>query len=128
MFRRAIAAVVAKPQNVYVVVRRGCLILKFSVCPTLTLMLVAKPWIVASPAPATCQSLIGSPGSWFSHCTGFPHAADATAGIDANSAVIAMTNEAESTESRRIPNRLEPGRAELKSPTSRNAVEARARR
>ena len=35
-------------------------------CPTLTLIFVAKPWIEGSPAPFTCQSLGGSPGSVFS--------------------------------------------------------------
>src|SRR5215472_4142032 len=53
------------------------LILKNSVCPTLTLIDVAKPWIEGSPAPFTCQSLGGSPGNVFSHAitltTGGPH-------------------------------------------------------
>ena len=40
----------------------GVLILKFSVSPTFTLIDVAKPWIVESPVPLTCQSLAGSPG------------------------------------------------------------------
>src|SRR5215469_17017730 len=61
----------------------GVLILKFSVCPTFTLIDVAKPWIVESPAPLTCQSLGGSPGSVFSHAmtltTGGPHGPAAAA-------------------------------------------------
>ena len=53
------------------------LILKFTVSPTLTLIEVAKPWIVASPAPLTCQALGAVPGREFSHAitlvTGGPH-------------------------------------------------------
>src|SRR4029079_14664808 len=45
----------------------GVLILKDSVSPTFTLIEVAKPWMGASPARLTCQSLGGSPGSVFSH-------------------------------------------------------------
>src|SRR4249919_1440307 len=60
------------------------LILKFSVCPAFTLIDVAKPWIVESPAPLTCQSLGGSPGSVFSQAitlvTGGPHGPAALAG------------------------------------------------
>src|SRR5215472_3307653 len=55
----------------------GVLILNDSVCPTSTLIEVAKPWIVGFPAPLTCQSLGGSPGSVFSQATtlvtGGPH-------------------------------------------------------
>src|SRR5262249_37619461 len=55
----------------------GVSILKDSVCPAFRLIDVAKPWIVGSPAPLTCQSLGGSPGSVFSHAitlvTGGPH-------------------------------------------------------
>src|SRR6516164_9466059 len=62
----------------------GVLILKDSVCPTFTLIEVAKPWIVESPAPLTCQSLGGSPGRLFSQAitlvTGGPHGPAAAAG------------------------------------------------
>ena len=55
----------------------GVLILKDSVWPGVTLICVAKPWIKGSPAPFTCQSLGGSPGSVFSQAitlvTGGPH-------------------------------------------------------
>ena len=55
----------------------GVLILKNSVWPAVTLICVAKPWIEGSPAPSTCQSVGGSPGSVFSHAitlvTGGPH-------------------------------------------------------
>ena len=62
----------------------GVLILKDSVCPTFTLIEVAKPWIVESPAPLGCQSLAGSPGKVFSQAitlvTGGPHGLAAAAG------------------------------------------------
>src|SRR5690242_1494450 len=62
----------------------GVLILKDSVCPTFTLIDVANPWIVESPAPLTCQSLGGSPGKEFSQAitltTGGPHGPAAAAG------------------------------------------------
>src|SRR5215470_16928013 len=62
----------------------GVLILKDSVCPTFTLIDVAKPWIVASPEPLSCQSLGGSPGKVFSQAitlvTGGPHGLAAAAG------------------------------------------------
>ena len=62
----------------------GVLILKDSVSPTFTLIDVAKPWIVESPAPLTCQSLGGSPGNVFSQAitlvTGGPHGSAAAAG------------------------------------------------
>src|SRR5450755_548364 len=61
----------------------GVSILKLSVCPTLTLIDVAKPWIDESPAPVTAQSLFGSPGSAFSQATGFAQAANARAGAKA---------------------------------------------
>src|SRR5689334_17726631 len=55
----------------------GVLILNDSVWPAFTLIDVAKPWIAGSPAPLTCQSLAGSPGSVFSQAitlvTGGPH-------------------------------------------------------
>src|SRR6478672_6255601 len=52
------------------------LILKDSVWPGVTLICVAKPWIEGSPAPFTCQSLGGSPGSVFSQAiTLVPHGA-----------------------------------------------------
>ena len=49
----------------------GVLILKDSVWPTFTLIDVANPWMVESPAPLICQSEGASPGSWFSHTIGF---------------------------------------------------------
>src|SRR5215813_13940615 len=62
----------------------GVLILKVMACPAFTLIDVAKPWIVESPAPLTCQSLGGSPGNVFSHAitlvTGGPHGPAALAG------------------------------------------------
>jgi hypothetical protein len=61
----------------------GVLILKFTVCPTSTLIDVANPWIVESPAPLTCQSLGESPVKVFSHAitlvTGGPHGLAAAA-------------------------------------------------
>src|SRR5579863_7215399 len=60
------------------------LILKYSVCPTVTLVDVAKPWIIGSPAPLTRQSLGGSPGKEFwqaiTFTTGGPHGLAAAAG------------------------------------------------
>jgi hypothetical protein len=54
------------------------------VCPTFTLIDVAKPWIVESPAPFGCQSLGGSPGKVFSQAitlvTGGPQGLAAAAG------------------------------------------------
>src|SRR5436190_21149355 len=47
----------------------GVLILKLTVCPTFTLMSVAKPWIVASPAPVTSHTVSGVPVWLFSHAT-----------------------------------------------------------
>src|SRR5882672_742884 len=47
----------------------GVLILKLIAWPRLTLIEVAKPWIVGSPTPATCQSEGGSPGFVFSQAT-----------------------------------------------------------
>src|SRR6266550_451021 len=53
------------------------LTLKLTVWPTLTLMAVAKPCRVWSPAPETSQSLVGSPCNVFSQAitltTGGPH-------------------------------------------------------
>src|SRR5258707_1097844 len=46
-------------------------ILKETVEPWLTLMSVANPWIVGSPAPGVSQTLWGVPGSWFSATIGF---------------------------------------------------------
>src|SRR6478609_2372314 len=64
--------------------RAGVLILKDTVSPTFTLIEVAKPWIVWSPAPLTCQSLGGSPGKLFSQAitlvTGGPQGPAAAAG------------------------------------------------
>src|SRR6516165_9064894 len=72
----------------------GVVILKDSVCPTFTLIDVAKPWIVESPAPLTCQSLAGSPVSWFSHATGLPHAAAAGGAADRATALANATTSA----------------------------------
>ena len=58
----------------------GVLILKDSVSPAFTLIDVAKPWIVESPAPLTCQSLGGSPGCVFSHAITLDHGRPARAG------------------------------------------------
>src|SRR5579859_4036643 len=62
----------------------GVLILKLSVWPAFTLIEVAKPWIVESPMPLTCQSLGASPGKVFSQAitlvTGGPHGPAAAAG------------------------------------------------
>ncbi len=62
----------------------GVLILNDSVSPAFTLIDVAKPWIVESPIPFTCQSLGGSPGWVFSQAitlvTGGPHGPAAAAG------------------------------------------------
>jgi hypothetical protein len=49
--------------------------LKPIVSPLLTLIDVAKPWIVSSPAPSICQVLGSAPGSWFSQATGLAQAA-----------------------------------------------------
>ena len=73
----------------------GVLILKLSVWPAFTLIEVAKPWIVESPIPFTCQSLAGSPGSWFSHAIVLAQAAAA------GRAVITRDTEPKSTTSRR---------------------------
>src|SRR5690349_13116779 len=76
----------------------GVLILNDSVCPTLTLIDVAKPWIVASPAPLTCQSLAGSPGCVFSQAitlvTGGPQGLAAPAGEELNSEAMPRTSTA----------------------------------
>ena len=40
--------------------------LKRTVSPWLTLMSVAKPWMVVSPATGTSHSLAGAPACWFS--------------------------------------------------------------
>src|SRR6516164_2060315 len=57
--------------------------LKFSVWPALTLMAVAKPWMVESPELLSFQSLGGSPGCVFSQATGLttggPHGPPAAA-------------------------------------------------
>ena len=78
----------------------GVLILKDSVSPAFTLIDVAKPWIVESPAPLTCQSLGGSPGSVFSQAitlvTGGPHGPAAAAGR-----ALARESKVRSTASRR---------------------------
>ena len=73
----------------------GVLILKLSVCAGVTLIDVAKPWIVESPIPFTCQSLVGSPVSWFSHAMVLAQAAAA------GRAVITRDTKPKSTASRR---------------------------
>src|SRR5262245_56869819 len=59
----------------------GVLILKRTVSPAWTLVCVAKPWIVRSPARVMPQSEFGVPGFEFSHAirlvTGGSHAAAA---------------------------------------------------
>jgi len=45
-------------------------ILKSMLCPRLTLMSVANPWMLGSPAPSTSHSLAGLPGRQFSATTG----------------------------------------------------------
>src|ERR1041385_2963510 len=60
----------------------GVLILKNWVWPGVTLICVAKPCIEGSPAPFTCQSLGGSPGSAFSHAITFvPHGVPVGVGV-----------------------------------------------
>src|SRR6478735_8219237 len=49
----------------------GVLTLKRTVSPGLTLIVVAKPWIVVEPDPVTCHSLAGFPGLLFSHAMTF---------------------------------------------------------
>src|SRR5262245_46493201 len=46
-------------------------ILKLTVCPWLTLMSVAKPWMVEAPAPEMARTLCGGPGRRFSATIGF---------------------------------------------------------
>src|SRR5690349_15181144 len=69
------------------------LILNWTVPPRLTLIDVAKPWIVGSPELLSCQSLGGSPCLVFSHAitltTGGPHGPAADEGR-ACSAVATM--------------------------------------
>src|SRR5215469_1767563 len=73
----------------------GVLILKYSLCPTFTLIDVAKPWIVGSPAPFTCQSLGGSPGKVFSQAitltTGGPHGSAAAGRALARESMLIST-------------------------------------
>ena len=66
----------------------GVLILKVSVWPAFTLIDVAKPWIVESPIPFTCQSLAGSPGSWFSHAIVLAQAAAAGRAVTRNAKLM----------------------------------------
>src|ERR1700722_12108081 len=47
------------------------LTLKVIVCPTFTLISVANPWMVGSPAPLTSHWLGGFPGRQFSASIGF---------------------------------------------------------
>ena len=56
-----VALVVAEAEDVEVVRVAGVLILKLTVWPALTLIEVAKPWMVESPAPLTCQSSADRP-------------------------------------------------------------------
>ena len=66
----------------------GVLILKDSVWPGVRLICVAKPWIVGSPAPFTCQSLGGSPGSVFSQAiTLVAHGVEVGVGVPLGAAV-----------------------------------------
>src|SRR5262252_6374992 len=85
----------------------GVLILKDSVCPAFTLIDVAKPWIVESPAPLTCQSLGGSPGCVFSQAitlvTGGPHGPAAAAGRT-------LTKESRLRDTARVRPKNSPGR------------------
>ena len=75
---RAVAAVVAEPVDVDVVVRSTAVsILKSTVWPWSTLMSVAKPWIDGSPAPETSHSDCGVPGSEFSETISLGSAAAA---------------------------------------------------
>ena len=53
--------------------------------------------MVESPLPLTCQSDGGSPGSWFSHATGLPHAASARVGAAASHTRIAKQAAAATT-------------------------------
>src|SRR4051794_37378822 len=48
----------------------GVFTLKRTASPTLTLISVAKPWMVELPAPLTSQVVDGVPGWMFSHATG----------------------------------------------------------
>src|SRR4051794_25472373 len=74
----------------------GVLILNDSVCPMFTLIEVAKPWIVVSPCPLTCQSLVGSPGRLFSQAitlvTGGPQGPAAADGGELTSAAVPSTS------------------------------------
>src|SRR5258708_38120805 len=64
----------------------GEFILKLMDPPTLTLNGSAKPWMVVLGL-VTSQTDCGVPGNWFSHATGFAHAARAgVAGAMASSA------------------------------------------
>ena len=66
---RAVAVVVAEAVDVDVVVRVVDLILNEIVSPLLTLIDVAKPWIVVVAFVVTSQSGGRLPGSVFSHAT-----------------------------------------------------------
>ena len=55
------------------------LTLKLSVSPTLTLISVAKPWMVVLPEPLTSQVLLGVPGLLFSQATGLARGAQGSA-------------------------------------------------
>src|SRR5919107_5205331 len=57
------------------------LILNETVAPELTLMSVAKPCSVASPAPWMSQSPCGLPANWFSQTTGLVAHAGACASV-----------------------------------------------
>src|SRR5689334_20371311 len=54
-------------------------ILNLTVSPTLTLISVAKPWIVELPAPAMAQILLEVPGLEFSQAIGFTTGAQGSA-------------------------------------------------
>src|SRR5262245_12507844 len=89
------------------------LTLNETVCPAFTLIDVAKPWSVESPAPLTCQSAAGSPARVFSHATGLttggPQGPAAAAGGAADRAT-ALASAKTSTDTASIAiRRLEAG-------------------
>src|SRR4026207_1088629 len=64
------------------------LVSKGSVWAGVRLICVARPWIEGSPAPFTCQSLGGSPGSVFSQAiTLVPHGVEVGVGVPLGAAV-----------------------------------------
>src|SRR3954447_3255101 len=83
------------------------LILKLTVSPGFTLIDVANPWIVWSPAPVICQSLVGSPCAVFSQAitltTGGPQgpAAEAAVLVTRGTSTVATSATAASAAMRR---------------------------